>query len=195
MNVAEKFTSADLALMPDDGKRYELIAGKLYVSEQPSWHHQYVCGRLCRFLDEWNERTGLGMVNFAPGVIFAEDDDVAPDVVWISHERLATALGEGGHLYTAPEIVIEVLSPGKANEQRDRQTKLKLYARREVQEYWIVDWMRQQVEVHRREQGTLALAATLYPQDALTSPLLPDFSCRVGTLFVELPPRKESTSL
>lgn len=195
MNVAEKFTSADLALMPDDGKRYELIAGELYMSKQPGWHHQYACGRLFKFLDDWNESTGLGMVNLAPGVIFAEDDDVAPDVVWISHERLATALGEGGHLYTAPEIVIEVLSPGKANEQRDRQTKLKLYARRGVQEYWIVDWMRQQVEVHRREQGTLALVATLYSQDALASPLLPDFSCRVGTLFVELPPRKEPTAL
>src|SRR5205085_5073377 len=116
MNVAEKFTSADLALLPDDGKRYELIAGELYMSKQPGWHHQYACGRLFKFLDDWNESTGLGMVNLAPGVIFAEDDDVAPDVVWISHERLATALGEGGHLYTAPEIVIEVLSPGKANE-------------------------------------------------------------------------------
>ena len=194
MNVAEKFTSADLALLPDDGKRYELIAGELLMSRQPGWHHQYACVRLSRFLDEWNERTNLGMVNFAPGVIFAEDDDVAPDLVWISHERLATALGEAGHLYAAPEIVVEVLSPGTANERRDRQTKLKLYARRGVQEYWIVDWMRQQLEVHRREQGTLALAATLHSQDALESPLLPGFACRVGTLFVELPPRKEQTS-
>lgn len=110
--------------MPDDGKRYEIIDGKLYVSKQPNWYHQIACTRLGRFLDAWSEQSGLGVANAAPGLIFADDDDVAPDVVWISHERLATALQEG-KLYAAPEIVIEVLSPGHANERRDRETKLK----------------------------------------------------------------------
>jgi hypothetical protein len=45
MTVATKFTSADLELMPDDGKRYELIGGELYVSRQPDVEHQYTCGR------------------------------------------------------------------------------------------------------------------------------------------------------
>jgi Uma2 family endonuclease len=183
MALAEKFTSADLALMPDDGKRYELIEGELYVSRQPGFEHQYACGRLIRFLDEWNERKDVGVALIAPGLIFAEDDDVAPDVVWISRARLTNALDAAGHLHTAPELAIEVLSPGKANEQRDRQAKLKLYSRRGVQEYWIVDWMQKLVEVHRREQGALRLTATLYEQDALTSPLLPDFSCQVAKLF------------
>lgn len=191
MAIEPKFTSADLALMPDDGKRYEIIDGELYVSKPSNWSHQFACSRLSRFLDEWNERTGLGVVNIAPGIIFTEHDDVAPDVVWISRERLAMALDEAGHLSAAPEIVIEVLSPGAANERRDRQTKLKLYARRGVQEYWIVDWMRRQVEVHRREHGGLTLVATLHPQDALESPLLPGFLCRVATLFIEPAPRKE----
>jgi Uma2 family endonuclease len=187
MITAEKFTSADLELMPEDGKRYEIIEGELYVSRQPSWEHQYACLRLGYFLMEWNDRSGLGVVNAAPGLIFAEDDDVAPDLVWISKKRLVDALDKAGHLHAAPELVIEVLSPGKANEERDRQAKLKLYSRRGVQEYWIVDWMRQQVGVYRRRRAKLVLVATLYAQDRLTSPLLPGFSTQVAVLFFSPP--------
>lgn len=186
-----RLTSADLDRLPDNGNRYELIEGELYVSKQPHWHHQYACVRLSRFLDEWSERTGLGLPNAAPGLIFADDDDVAPDLVWISMARLAQALGDDGKLHAAPELVVEVLSPGLVNEERDRQTKLKLYARRGVQEYWIVDWRSRSLEVYRREQATLVLIATLYASDTLTSPLLPDFACRVGSLFADLPQRPQ----
>jgi Uma2 family endonuclease len=185
--AAMKFTSADLLLMPDDGKHYEVIEGELYVSRQPHWHHQFACGQLFRFLQEWSERSGLGIANGAPGVIFAEDDDVAPDVVWISHDRLATALGRDGKLHAAPELIVEVISPGLANQQRDRQTKLKLYSRRGVQEYWVVDWQQPQVEVYRRTEAELTLVATLYRTDTLQSPLLPDFSCQVAALFLQAP--------
>ncbi len=58
MTTEARWTSADLAGFPDDGKRYEIIDGELYVSKQPHWHHQYVCGRLFRFLDEWSEQHG-----------------------------------------------------------------------------------------------------------------------------------------
>jgi Uma2 family endonuclease len=190
--VATKFTSADLLLMPDDGKRYELIEGELYVSRQPNWHHQFACGQMFRFLQEWSEKSGLGIANGAPGLIFADDDDVAPDVVWVSHERLAHALGEDGKLHGAPELVIEVLSPGFINQQRDRQAKLKLYSRRGAQEYWIVDWQLQQMEVHRREQGELVLVMTLYREDMLESPLLPGFSRKVATLFMPASPAPKS---
>ena len=94
METLPKLTSADLEVLPEDDKLYELIEGELFVSRQPSWDHQYTCGRLFRFLDEWNEQTGLGVANAAPGLIFAEDDDVAPDLVWISQSTLSTALGE-----------------------------------------------------------------------------------------------------
>lgn len=184
MVTAERFTSADLGLMPDDGKRYEIIEGELYVSRQPSVQHQYACTRLCHFLDAWNDRSGLGVVLTAPGLIFAEDDDVAPDVVWITRERLASTVDKAGHLHTAPELVIEVLSPGTANEYRDREAKLKLYSRRGVQEYWIVDAMQQKIEVYRRKRARLVQDATLYAEDTLTSPLLPGFSCQVGKLFL-----------
>jgi Uma2 family endonuclease len=185
--VGERFTSADLELMPDDGKRYEIIDGELHVSRQPSWDHQFTCGRLFRFLDEWSHRTGLGAVNLAPGLILAEDDDVAPDLVWLGRARMATALGADGKLHAAPELVIEVLSSGVANERRDREAKLKLYGRRGVEEYWIVDWMSRRVEVYRREAGPLALVATLGASDTLTSPLLPGFACPVAELFFARP--------
>ena len=104
-------------------------------------------------------------------------------MIWISHTRRATALGPDGHLHAAPELVVEILSPGTTNERRDREAKLKLYSRRGVLEYWIVDWRTQQVEAYRREELALRLVATLYTTDTLTSPLLPGFSCEVVTLF------------
>jgi Uma2 family endonuclease len=183
MNPALRWTSADLAVLPDDGKRYEIIDGELYMSRQPHWHHQRACGKIFAALETWSADTGTGEANLAPGVIFAEDDDVAPDVVWVSQARRATALGPDGHLHAAPELVVEILSPGTTNERRDREAKLKLYSRRGVLEYWIVDWRAQQVEVYRREELVLRLVATLYPTDTLTSPLLPGFACQVATLF------------
>ena len=183
MPTSRRWTSADLAVLPDDSKRYEIIDGELYMSRQPHWHHQRTCMKFCTVLEAWSVQTGSGESNLAPGVIFADDDDVVPDVVWISHTRRATALGPDGHLHAAPELVVEVLSPGSLNERRDREAKLKLYSRRGVLEYWIVDWRTRQIEVYRREQLALHLVATRHPTDTLTSPLLPGFAYEVATLF------------
>ena len=188
MGTTLRWRSADLDVLPDDGKRYEIIDGELYVSRQPGYHHQYACTQLSGALVAWSNHTSLGVTLQAPGVIFADDDDVAPDVVWISHERLATALDQAGHLHTAPELVVEVLSPGSANERRDREVKLKLYSRRGVLEYWIVDWQQRKVEVYRRQEQALHLVATLYATDMLTSPMLPGFACPVTQLFGDIQP-------
>ena len=179
-----RWTSKDLESFPDnDGKRYEIIDGELYVSRQPHYNHQYVCNELAYFLTAWSKQTALGQVSGAPGLIFAEDDDVAPDLVWTSHSRLRTILQADGKLHAAPELVIEILSPGKTNETRDREAKLKLYSRRGVSEYWIVDWIGRRIEVYRRENAQLNLVATLLESDTLTSPLLPGFVCPLMELF------------
>ena len=180
---ALRWTSADLEALPDNGKRYEIIDGELYMSKQPHWHHQFACGQIFSELQTWSKQTGEGQANLAPGVIFADDDDVAPDVVWISRERRDAALGTEGHLHAAPELVIEVLSWGLKNEQRDRDAKLKLYSRRGVQEYWIADWRMKQIEIYRRSDQALHLVATLLKTDTVTTPLLPGFSCLVATFF------------
>jgi Uma2 family endonuclease len=178
-----RWTSADLELMPEDGKRYEIVDGELYVSTQRHWHHQVVCSEITYCLQQWSRQTNAGTATQAPGLIFGESDDVAPDVVWISNERLETALAPDGKLHSAPELVVEVLSPGSTNERRDREVKLKLYSRRGVLEYWIVDWRQRQVEVYRRQEAVLSLVETLYEQDKLQSPLLPGFACDIRRLF------------
>lgn len=178
-----RWNSRDLEMLPDDGKRYEIVDGELYVWKQPHWEHQFVCGQVFALLQAWSSQTKTGIANLAPGLIFGEEDDVAPDVIWISRERLATALQKDGKLHLAPEIVIEVLSPGTANEHRDREIKLKLYSRRGVKEYWIVDWQGRQLEIYQREEGILVLDRTLYGTDVLQSPLLPGFACKVDQLF------------
>jgi Uma2 family endonuclease len=104
-------------------------------------------------------------------------------VVWASTQRLAELLDDAGHLTAAPELIVEVLSAGADNERRDREAKLKLYSARGVQEYWIVNWRLQQIEVYRRERATLKLIATLFANDELTSPLLPNFSYSVAQIF------------
>src|ERR1043166_1710376 len=123
MSTELRFTSADLEVMPDDGKRYEIIHGELYVSKQPDYHHQYTCSEIAWNLTNWAKAVANGRVVQAPGLIFADDDDVAPDVIWISNERLQLALRSDGKFHRAPELIIEVLSPGVANEKRDRSER------------------------------------------------------------------------
>src|SRR5437016_5469520 len=142
------WTSRDLEMMPDDGKRYEIVDGELYVSKQPHYHHQHFCTRLAGLLDAWSMQTGLG-------------------------EAIA-----------APELVVEVLSPGVPNEHRDREIKLKLYSRRGVLEYWIVSWQERRIEIYRRVETVLTLVSTLIESDVLQSPLLPGFTYQVSRLFM-----------
>jgi len=104
MSTTVKYTSADPALMPDNGKRYEVIEGDLYGSPQPSFEHQYTYGQLFRFLEEWNERTAQGMATLAPGLILAEDDDIAPDVIWISREPYTRPVDAVGHLHASDNL-------------------------------------------------------------------------------------------
>lgn len=181
-----QWTSKDIELLPENGKRYEIIDGELYMSKQPDWHHQFVGNRIWEVLQIWSRQTKAGIANSAPGVIFDDDEDIVPDVVWISRGRLATSLRPDGKLHDAPELAVEILSPGGNNERRDREMKLKLYSRRGVSEYWVVDWRKRRLEVYRRQQAALALVTTLYEDDVLQSPLLPGFRCQVHNLFDEL---------
>jgi Uma2 family endonuclease len=182
-----RFRSADLEWMPDDGKRYEIIGGELHVSRPPHWLHQACCFRIAVALDRWRREAGAGLAVIAPGLVLGDEDDVVPDVVWVSTARLKESLDEAGHLRAAPDLAVEVLSSGSANERRDRTLKLDLYSRRGVREYWIVDWRLRQVEVYRRREMALEQVGTLREQDTLETPLLPGFRCPVAELFDTLP--------
>ncbi len=132
-SVILRWTTANLERLPDNGNRYQIIAGDLLVSRAPHRRHQKVADRICATLNQWSEKTGIGEATTATDVIFTEADNVIPDVVWISYEKLASAEDDQGHLTTAPELVVEVLSP--SNEAVDRQNKLRLYSAQGVQEY------------------------------------------------------------
>jgi Uma2 family endonuclease len=187
MTQSLRLTSADLGLFPDDGKRYEIIDGELYVAKVPHAYHQWLTAELTWALVDWDRQTKLGRTLIAPGIIFSPDNDVIPDLVWVRRERLAAVLDQAGHFRAAPDLVIEVLSPGSDNEQRDRELKLKLYSRRGVLEYWIVDWHLRQIEVFRHVDAALELTATFRETDTLTSPLLPGFALSLAELFADIP--------
>lgn len=189
MTTAFRFTSKDLEAMPRiEGVRYEIVDGELYVSNAPDWHHQYAADEIRLALRASRELHTLGIAVTAPGLVFAEDQDVIPDLVWISKDRLARGQDSAGHLTIAPELVVEILSPGFLNESRDREIKLGLYSRQGVDEYWIVNWRARLVEVYRRVSGELTRVLTLTGDDVLTSPLLPGFTCPVTSLWApEIP--------
>jgi Uma2 family endonuclease len=184
------FTVQDLETFPEDGNRYEVIEGELYVSHAPHAEHQVILDEATTALKIWHRASGLGLVVSGAGLIFSRHDGVIPDLMWFSDERLSHAMSNpangawDGHFYAAPDLAIEVLSPGAANEARDREVKLTLYSRRGVREYWIIDRFTRTVAVYRRTDGaTLELAATLTDSDTLSSPLLPGFALVVGQLF------------
>lgn len=178
-----RWTTADLALVPDDGKRYELIDGVICMSKQPHWHHQDTCFNICRALNVWSEGSGLGRALIAPGLIFGDYDNVVPDVAWVTSDKLASLIDEAGHLTGAPDLAVEVLSPGPENARRDRELKRKLYSVRGVREYWIVDWVGRTMEVYRRHDAQLVQVATLLADEAVTSPILPGFECSLARFF------------
>lgn len=179
-----RWTTADLdALATDEWKRYEIIDGELFVTRAPHIRHQDTAGQIYAQLLLWSQESGLGTPVLTPGVLFTDADNVIPDVIWISHERRASLVDEAGHLIGAPELIVEVLSEGSTHERRDKTAKLKLYSLQGVQEYWIVNWRLQQVDVYRRKQAQLQKTVTLFNQDEMTSPLLPDFSCLVERFF------------
>ena len=179
-----RWSIQDIDVLPqNEWTTYEIIDGELFVTRSPHRKHQQVAGRIYRALDAWSQAAGLGEAIFAPGVVLSDSDNIIPDVVWVSDEKINVIEDEAGHLTAIPELVVEALSPGIQNIRRDREAKLKLYSIQGAQEYWIIDRFTKQLEVYRREQARLTLVMTLGMEDTLTSPLLPEFSCAISQIF------------
>jgi Uma2 family endonuclease len=124
----------------------------------------------------------VGEVFFSLQIVFDDYNAVIPDLVYVSTKRRHIITPEG--LIDAPDLVVEVASPGEANKERDRTVKRRLYSSRGVREYWVADLELRTIEVYRLQENVLVLVATLHDGDALTSPLLPGFSCAVSEIFV-----------
>lgn len=175
-------TTDDLLLLPDDGNQYELIEGELILSRNPGVKHQRVIANLVRIIGNYFEQNPVGEVLPNPGVIFDKHNSVIPDAV-VLMKRQVDVVGEGPHVHEAPELVIEIVSPGGENARRDRVVKLQVYGKFGVKEYWVADPAARTLEVYRRVGDALPLALTLKEGDEVTSPALPGFACKAGEFF------------
>ena len=180
-----KLTYDDFVLFPDDGKRHELIDGEHYVTPSPNTRHQRILARLHLLIGMWLDRHRIGQVFFAPyDVVFTDFDIVEPDLLYFSNERAAEVITPR-HARGAPEIVVEIASPG--TRKRDETIKRRLYEREGVSEYWVVDPEVDVVRVYRREGEHFGRAAELTREagDTLTTPLLPGLEMPLGRVFEE----------
>ena len=175
-------TVADLDIMPDDGNRYEIIEGELFVSRSPSLTHQSVSGNLLHSIKTYLVENPIGEIWATPGVIFSESSGVIPDLVFVSHGR-RSEIASGDRITGAPDLVIEIVSPGADNERRDRLAKRQLYGKYGVKEYWIVDFEKRTVDVYVLQRQTLELQSLLTEQDDITSSVLPGYRCKLETIF------------
>jgi Uma2 family endonuclease len=179
-NIKPLMTIADLEAMPDDGNRYEIIEGELFVSCAPGLTHQRVLGNLLVHIALYLQQNPIGEVISTPGLILSEFSGVIPDLVFFTHE-MSKSVVSGERLVAAPAIVVEVVSPGSENVRRDRVAKRQLYAKHGVKEYWIVDLTLQTVEV--LTGSSFESEATFKGNTALTSECLPEFSCPLSKIF------------
>ena len=182
-----KLTYNDLLLFPEDGKRHELIDGEHYVSPSPIMPHQQIAGNLHWLLRSYLESHPLGRVFFAPlDVFFSQFDVVVPDLLYLSHERAAQAVTDK-YVEQCPELVIEIGSP--STRSRDETTKLRLYERAGVTEYWIVDPRTASVRLYRRADDGFAkpLEVVKTARSVITSPLFPGLSMSVADVFKDVP--------
>lgn len=175
-------TIADLDAMPDDEYRYEIIEGELFVSRSPGLTHQTVSGNLFRSIDTYLIDNPVGRIWATPGVILSEFSGVIPDLVYINHQRRAE-IASGDRATGAPDLVIEIVSPGSENERRDRVAKKQLYGKHGVKEYWIVDFENRSIELYQSRGRSMRLRAGLNDQDEITSSVLPGYVSRVETIF------------
>lgn len=146
-----RWTYAEFARLPSEGStRYEVIAGELVVTPAPSLRHQRISADLVTWLNGFVREHDLGEVFAAPvDILFAEDDYVEPDLVFVrnDHRDYLTDRGIEG----PPDLVVEILSPSTAD--RDRGIKLERYRHFGVPEYWVVDPDARTIEVWRLGEG------------------------------------------
>jgi len=179
--VIRPLTYNDLSQMPDDGKRYEIIGGELFVTPSPIKKHQKLSGRLYQLLSD-QAQAGHGEAYFAPvDVRLAPYDIVQPDLLFILRDRLDIYL-PSGVVEGPPDIVVEILSPSTRG--IDQIRKAALYARGGVHEYWIADPDAPSLTVYTLRDG---LYEAVPAQDRRQpSVVLPDLTFDLDALFAGL---------
>lgn len=182
--VQGTWTYEDYLRLPDDGRRYEVIRGFLYVTPAPIFDHQYTVSQLNRLLGNFVTERRLGVVLVAPFDIRLPGgigNPIQPDVVFIRRERQPRP---GDRRFDGtPDLVVEVLSPG--NWRFDRQTKVEAYRDARVPELWLVDPLARTVEVFglRPDRPEYALQARRTEEERVGSAVLSGLDLEVAGLF------------
>jgi Uma2 family endonuclease len=179
-NRLEVFTYEDYKNLPDNGKRYEIINGELYMVPAPTLGHQDTIGEFYFTIKSFLQTNPLGKIYLAPtDIVFSEIDVLQPDLIFVSKGKFDILTRE--NIQGAPDLVIEVLSPG--TEKRDRTIKLKAYSKFGVKEYWMANDERETAEIWRRKGKKLDYHATLDRTQTLITPLLPRLEISLERIF------------
>ncbi len=176
-----QWTYDHYATLPEDGKRYEIVDGVLYMSPpSPSGFHQGATNLFSTYLTIYVQFAGLGRVYAGPlDVELAENTVVQPDVLVLLNANLHKFTPS--HIKGAPDLVIEVAPPG--TEKYDKNQKLKLYAQAGIQEYWIVKPKAQTVELLRLENGAYYSLGVFSGEQTLPTQIAPNFPVQVQQFF------------
>jgi Uma2 family endonuclease len=174
--------------LPEDGNRYEVIDGVLYMSTSPSFWHQGSVLLLVEHVGLPLKQRGIAVMSAAPvGVIMPGADPVQPDFLLIRSER-RDIIAEDGRIRGVPDLIAEVLSP--SHPELDMVVKRAAYARAGVPEYWILRPETRDVLVYSEPDETLADFTSLqrFSVDSeLVSPTLP-IRVAVAALFEDAAP-------
>ena len=176
-------TVADLEKYCDDEwNRYELIAGELFVSTAPGIPHQLVLQNLQVVLTDYLRRNPIGRIVPGAGAVFSNFDAVIPDLVFVRDERWSRIVSNNRFI-AAPDLVIEILSPGSENRKRDLSAKRRLYGKYGVAEYWIFDPETESLAIYGLTLNTLEEMATFTNHEEIVSALLPELNINVKSLL------------
>jgi Uma2 family endonuclease len=177
---ATKLTYHDYLLIPEDGKRYEILDGELYMTPAPVTRHQIIVGRLHYLLMSYLEAHPIGSVLVAPcDVVLSDTDVVQPDLLFVHKNGVARITEK--NVQGPPDVVIEILSPGTA--ARDRELKRKRYEHFGVREYWLVDPDGTTMEILTLDGGQYRRISFAGRPATLTSPLFPELTLDLERLL------------
>jgi Uma2 family endonuclease len=174
-----EWTYEDYAKL-DDEQRYEIVSGVLLMAPAPNLWHQRIVSKIIAFLDRYVDEPGHGHVYPGPDVRLFQEV-FQPDIVVVLNKNFAKEAKLV--INDAPDLAIEVASPGTAS--YDRITKYHRYARAGLSEYWMVDPQKRAIEVLALENGAYLSLGAFGGKDTLPSRIVPDLPVRVEQFFPE----------
>ena len=176
----KKYTYQDYLELPDDGKRYEIISGDLIMPPAPKTIHQKVALKIEYELLKFNDKETKGELFHAPyDVIMSDMNVVQPDILFVKTENLGIVTDK--NIDGAPDLIIEILSPSSG--YYDQIKKKETYARFGVKEFWIVDPIKQSIEIFLNKENEFELKQRLNREGEATSEVLNGFHVDLEEIF------------